>query len=164
MDNSNDFVVKEFSLVTKNIRFTDVIKSSGEFEYLGSLRKKSVEWLTKNHHGFQWGDGSITVGELVHTIDPIVRNKIVYVRGEEKAKWLQKILSSSANKYTQNVTINNIESIGFVHTRKTHQKNHNLCSKHKEMAINRVCALRNAMEMMIWHSEQDNETRTHFLF
>lgn len=83
-DNFNNFIVEEFSFATKNMKFSDIIPSTCAFDELSAPKQKSANWLTQNFHGITWYDGDIDVIELQDTIKPILNNKIVFVKGEEK--------------------------------------------------------------------------------
>lgn len=91
-DNSNNFVLKEFSILTKNIKFSDIIKPTFAFSNLNESSRKAVCWLSNYYHGFDWNDGYIDFDELQKTIKPILQNKLIYVKGDDKICWLKKIL------------------------------------------------------------------------
>lgn len=80
--NTNRFVVKEIAIITRNITFHDVIKSTpSTFSELDVAHKKQVRWLTHNFHGLKWDWGFITLQELRDQIGPILSGKIIYVKG-----------------------------------------------------------------------------------
>ena len=164
-DTNNEFIVKEFSLFTKNIKFHDIIKSPFEFMETGESSTKSIEWLTRNYHGIAWNDGYITVEELQKTLEPILRNKIIYAKGKEKILWLRKIMFNCA----ENLLIVNLEDIGCdlnLNTKNDDDDNNKLgifkkilaadppmtCSKHKRMPLNFNCSMRNAVKLKLWYS------------
>lgn len=153
-NDSNDFIVKEVSVITKNLRFNEIIKPLCEFENLSVAAQTAANWLTFNYHGFKWNDGYITVSELVKTIDPILKDKIIFVKGEEKVRWLQTLMDS-AGKKNPKLPVINMESIGCdLNLRKsitTFNRNF-LCSKHRKMTGTYACALQNVMELMLWYS------------
>lgn len=167
-DNNNKFIVKEFALFTKNIQFHDIIKSSScIFDTLNYSSKQSVEWLKHFHHGLDWNDGYITVDELRQTVAPILRNKLVYVKGLEKIEWLHQLMSyeSSSSSKTK-LLIVNAEDLGcnlnFTTRRNKKDKNNHdagiqqstavTCSKHRKMNQKKFCcALQNAINLKLWY-------------
>lgn len=149
-DDSNNFIVKELGVLTKNIKFHDIIKSSDDFNVLSSTAKKSIEWLSSFHHGLQWDDGYISVDELRKTLEPILQNKIIYVKGKEKMRWLQNIMFNSNNLLMVNMedlgcdlNLNGFDGVGEPPM---------TCSKHKKMSLTRVCAMRNVVKLKLWYS------------
>lgn len=63
-DNLNRFIVKEFALLTKNLKFHDIIKSPAII--LDEKHEKQAKWLTKNYHGLEWRCGHISLSELLN--------------------------------------------------------------------------------------------------
>lgn len=98
------FIVKEFCLETVNLKFHDVIKSP--LFTLNKKTKQKFNWLTINYHGFDWNDGFITLKELRNIVSPILKDSIVYVKGEEKVKWIKQIMNN------HDFTCVNIEDLG----------------------------------------------------
>lgn len=166
-DDSNNFIVKELSFLTKNIKFSEIIKSPHAFDCLSSRSQNIANWLIQNYHGLAWNDGYITVAELRKTILPILRNKILYVKGEEKVEWIRSILDE---KNEENLLIVNIEIIGCdftlhndvisdnssdfpesVEIFEKRQESQICCSKHKAKPRTFNCALRNVVKLKKWY-------------
>lgn len=151
-NNFNHFIVKEIAVLTKNIKFHDVIKSSCEFNELNASAKKSVEWLIKFHHRIAWDDGYITADELQKTLAPVLKNKIVYVKGKEKKAWLLHIMSPM-----ENLLIKDMEELGcnlnLSNRNQIPEESTMTCARHKKMLEAHVCALRNAVKLKLWYSE-----------
>lgn len=170
-DNNNGFIVKEFALFTKNIQFHDIIKSSScTFDTLNNSSKQSVEWLKHFHHGFDWNDGYITVDELRKTIAPILKNKLVYVKGLEKIEWLHQLMSNESSSKTKLLVVNaedlgcdlnfstwrnkkkNMENINDHVSSGSQQLTSVTCSKHRKMNKKKFCcALQNAINLKLWY-------------
>lgn len=169
-DNDNNFIVKEFALFTKNIQFHDIIKSSScAFDTLNFSSKQSVEWLKHFHHGLDWDDGYITVDELRQTIEPILKNKLVYVKGLEKIEWLHQLMAYESSSLKTKLLIVNAEDLGcnlnFNTWRNKKNKNDHVsseqqqrqstsvkCSKHRKMTEKKFCcALQNAINLKLWY-------------
>lgn len=145
-DNSNTFIVKEFSFATKNLKFSDIIHSTCTFDELSAAKQKSAKWLTQNFHGITWYDGDIDVNELQDIIKPILSNKIVFVKGEEKIIWLKILLHDSFYK------IVNVETLGCnLNLHKNVEMFGLMCSKHKRMSHNLHCTLNNVGKIFDWY-------------
>lgn len=151
-DDLNSFIVKEFSVLTKNIKFHEIIKSNLDYDELNASTKRSAEWLKEFHHGLSWDDGYISIGELRQTLQPILQNKIIYVKGRDKVQWLREIMHT-----TNNLLIKNLEDLGCdlnLNLFGNQGKNEPpmTCSKHKKMTMDYVCAMRNAIKLKLWYS------------
>lgn len=170
-DNDNHFIVKEFALFTKNIQFHDIIQSSTcTFDTLNYSSKRSVEWLKHFHHGLDWNDGYITVDELCKTVEPILKNKLIYVKGLEKIEWLHQLMSYESSSKPE-LLIVNAEDLGcnlnftnrrnkknmentkdHVSSKQQQQLTSVTCSKHRKMNQNKLCcALQNAINLKLWY-------------
>lgn len=176
-ESTNRFIVKEFCLLTENIKFLDFMKSPFAFELLNENSQKTAKWLTKNYHGIKWDDGYISVSKLRETISPILKNKIIYVKGEEKIQWLRDIMNDSEKRtlYIVNMEIigcdlalhNNTkksvnskcDAAGYDETDEINQKQeinlktNNFCFKHRFGPIEYNCALQNVIKLKKWYSE-----------
>lgn len=148
-DNSNRFIVKEFALITKNLKFHDIIKSPAII--LDEKHERQAEWLTKNYHGLDRSIGHISLTELHNTIHPILMNKTVYVKGEEKVKWMQYILS--ANKKINIINLETINCLISLHKKNIRNKFY-ACKNHQniENKKNRIyhCAMENVSILNDW--------------
>lgn len=150
---NGDFVVKEICILTKNLKFHEIVKSPFPFTNLTSKCKQEVKWLENNYHGLRWNHGYITQNELQKTIAPILKNKIIIVKGLNKIKWVQEILKQQVN-----VCIN-VEDMGCImklsepfSNERIEQGIENIkcCNKHKFETNH--CALRNALLIRRWNS------------
>lgn len=79
-DNFDRFVVKEFAMITKNMKFHDIITSPTNVT-LDEEHLKQAKWLTENYHGLGWESGYIGLKELRNTLQPILNGKVIYVKG-----------------------------------------------------------------------------------
>lgn len=167
--NTNKFIVKEFAITTKNVQFHDIIKSPYTLHHLDIQHQRQVHWLTKNHHGLDWSNGFITLNELRRTIEPILHNKIAYVKGGEKTKWLKQILGNKRN-ICEIIDIDsdecplNFEKQDVInYYRKFHT-----CHKHKLIkkmqARNCHCALVNTLVLRNWFSNQSKEKKIKYVY
>lgn len=172
---TNKFIVKELSFLTQNIKFSDIIKSEIDFDTWSDSSKRAAQWLTETYHGINWGEGYIGVEELKRTISPILMNKIIYVKGEEKVNWLRNLLATT-EKEKQDLLIVNIELIGcdicfyvndddkndiqsvnqLIENKNRMSSYDHRCPQHKEKSLIKknlfVCTLRNVIRMKRWYS------------
>ena len=90
-DNSNHFIIKELAIVTKDGRSIQhwTVKSPFSYLELDQNRQKSCFWNTKYHHGLTWDMGDITIHDLHHLLTDILKDCYVFVKGKEKADYLQ---------------------------------------------------------------------------
>lgn len=141
--NKNSFAVKEICILTKNIKFHEFVKPPFPFSELIDCRKRQVEWLEKNYHGLNWDAGYITLQELKYTISPIVKGKILLVKGYEKVKWMQNILND------ENIVCINMEDINCdLKLSEPHIQSVS-CSKHNNVHHSH-CARNNAAMLKYW--------------
>lgn len=154
---NEDYVVKEICILTKNLKFHEIVKSPSSFTNLTSKYKQQVKWLENNYHGLRWSQGYITVEELRKTITPILNGKSIFLKGLNKIRWLQGILNSKMHVYV------NVEDMGcniklsesfFKESVQQGVNNIECCKKHKFK--NNHCALRNASVIRQWYLR--NET------
>lgn len=164
-DNKNRFIVKEFYLETKNLKFHDIIKSPvGRLEsILNKKRRNEVKWLTQHYHGIKWDDGYITLKELRNTISFHLNNVKIYVKGEEKLVWIKQIM----NNY--NLMCFNLEKFDCNINLCDHkiQKDYWPCKKHIHVTNtnnnNSVqCAITNVKVLKKWFQENNvNKIKCH---
>lgn len=100
LDNSNRFVVKELSFVHVNSLVSPnhfIFKPPYSWSKLDQKAKRCATYLSKFHHGLNWNDGCIEYKHVQTCVDKLLLSnvKIIYVKGEEKIKWLQALCSNS---------------------------------------------------------------------
>lgn len=147
-DNFNRFIIKEFAIITKNLKFHDIIKSPKNVT-LDIEHRKQAKWLTEEYHGIDWESGYISLKELRNTLQPILHGKVIYVKGREKTKWIQDILEINNNTNT----INDLETIGCkLNINKMDsniQDKFRACKKHTNLQYKKNrkthCAMQNVM-------------------
>lgn len=153
MSNKERFVVKEIAIITKNIVFHDIVKTTPtSFATLDYVHKKQAKWIIYNFHGMKWHWGSITFQELRKTIDPILSGKTVFVKGDRKIKWLEQIfgLKWGLCKTIDIEELNCARSL-CINNGCTYD-NFNVCENHKAMKNQSLChcALKNARILEKW--------------
>lgn len=139
--NNNVFHVKEICILTKNMKFHEFVKPPIPFSELIDHYKKVAEWLEENHHGLNWNVGYIDIHEVEKTILPILKGKIVFVKGANKVKWMKQILQDTS------ILCINIEEIGC-DFKLSKQDEQSACAKHKH--VHSCCARNNAGSLKKW--------------
>lgn len=150
--NENTFAVKEICILTKNIKFHEFVKPPFRFNELSDSYKKQALWLEEKYHGLSWNDGYITLQELKNTIPPIIKGKILLVKGIEKVGWMKELLSD------QNIICINMEDINCGLKLAEPQILNFSCTKHKHVERSH-CARNNAAMLKKWfytHSVYSN--------
>lgn len=164
-DNSNRFIVKEFALITKNIIFHDTIKSPPNIT-LDESHERQAKWLTENYHGLEWTCGQISFTKLRNTIQPILQNKTVFLKGFEKVEWLQYILGINNKKnVAKRINIVDLESLNCsisLHKKDIDKQNkfyaceNHRSIKHKKNEM-RHCAMENVLILTDWYMKNAKE-------
>lgn len=162
--NLNKFVVKEIAIKTRNTTFHDVVKSMPTtFSDLDAAHKKQVKWLTYNFHGLKWDWGFITLKELRLRIQPVLSGKTIYVKGENKIKWLEQILGFKwvICKIVDVESFNCALSLD-VNKNCTHHNKFQVCDQHTAMK-NKMkchCALKNVLILEDWFKQNLNAVKS----
>lgn len=154
---SGVFIVKEFAIITKNIKFNDFIQAPYNFQSLSLGAQKTTSWITKQHHGIDWDKGYINMNELRRTIGPILREKTIYVKGNLKILWLKNIMRDT------NLNVINIEDIGCDSSLRDLNAATEFdfrCSVHRKMETKFVCAQRNVIQLKIWYAKHLEKCKT----
>lgn len=150
----NAFIVKEIFILSKNLKFREIIKSPCSYQSLSPKVKREVNWLGRNYHGLSWFDGYITQEQLKKTIEPILTGKIVFVKGVEKISWIKSLCAAP-------MIVINLEEFGCdvsLHASSTSsvdnsdEREEKPCSKHKDLKNNKTahCAVQNVWLMKNW--------------
>lgn len=131
---SNEFIAKEVAVVFNNNQHINfILKPPFDFKCLSIKRQTEAKWLTKNYHHLNWNDGHVSYQSICKFLKDNLMCSVIYIKGEEKRRWLEKILQK---------TIFNIEDIGCINFKQMENKysDYLYCSYH----YYGVCALRNA--------------------
>lgn len=95
VDSRERFVPKEIAVAALNnsMQAHWLISPCCKFSELPLRTKITNEWLTRNHHGLEWGGGDLTREQSDKALREIVRPyEKIYVRGSQKAWYLGKTL------------------------------------------------------------------------
>lgn len=148
-DNDNRFIVKEFSLRSRNMKFHDIIKSPVKIK-LNAKQKAPVKWLTRNFHGIDWDDGFITLKELRNILGIYLDNLKIFVKGEEKISWIKQIMKND------NLSCANLEAFGCdINLSNLRCKHDFVCRNHSHITPGKLpqCALANVSVLKKWYKE-----------
>lgn len=99
----NVFVVKEFSLISDDFEFHEIVKSPCQYSELDWCYLRQAKYVTDKHHGLKFDAGNITHEELIERTLDYVRGKIVLVKGLEKVWWLKQIFEDYCDLKCVNV-------------------------------------------------------------
>lgn len=138
----NRFMVKEFCIINEGDVFHAVVKHNYSFRFLPSFYQRQAIWLTRCFHGLLYESGNITIDEVRAIVYPKIKDKIIMVKGCEKAKWLQYIF----RKFGE-IDILNIEDCNF---QMDCSGEYIPCDNHQKLCYNFKkchCALSNAKLM-----------------
>ena len=85
-DNSNQFIIKELALISRDGTFVQhwVVKSTFKYLELDLQRQKSAYWITKYFHGLTWNSGDVTVQDLHYLLADILKDSCVFIKGKRK--------------------------------------------------------------------------------
>lgn len=162
-DNFNRFILKEFVFITRNITFHDFVFAPKI--WLDESHQKQANWLTENYHGLNWNDGFSSFSEFYKTIKPLLAQKVIYLKGEEKVKWFNytfgpnrkikanKIDYKAINLETLGCTINLNQKFDSNGPYKFHPCKRHIGLKNKKNPTFH-CALQNALILSHWYNTQ----------
>lgn len=147
------FHLKEICVLTKNTIFHDFVKPPFPKSQLNRKDKKQAEWLTNEYHGLEWDTGYITRQELINTIAPILKGKILLVKGLQKKQWMEDLMT--------NIVCINMEDIGckLKLSEEVVWPKRFVCMKHKRPHWSH-CARNNAVLMKTWFYTQSEYSHT----
>jgi len=94
-DNKNKFILKEIATLKSSGEVHHfIIKAPYSFNLLTAKTKYTNNWLTKNFHGFYWSDGKTKFCSVINFLkNHLNKQTKIYVKGEEKQKWVKNILN-----------------------------------------------------------------------
>lgn len=92
--NDNSFIIKEIAFYKSGVLFTYLFAPPYNYSSLEKKFRKQAVWLFYNHHNLRWNEGYISYSSVKDIIykELIIKNtnnSIIYVKGDEKVKWLQ---------------------------------------------------------------------------
>lgn len=167
ISNANKFVVKEIAIITSNTKYHDIVKSTPTpFSDLDAAHKKQAKWLTYNFHGLKWSWGYNTIQNLRKQIVPILNQKTVYVKGDQKTEWLEQILSHQKSYVLKIINIEPLNcSLSLsLNNGSTYQK-FKICENHTAMKNEERChcALKNVLVLQNWFQQNRESLESELL-
>lgn len=143
------FIPKEVAVVAIDAPIVNhwIMIAPHSFAELPEKIRRENNWLTRNYHGIEWFDGETNWKYFTSQLRQIIKCvRHIYVRGNEKASYLQNLLSRN---------IYNLEDISPAFKNLTVEEE---CGHHgfrKKFGIFH-CALRNAHKLKSWIVAQNN--------
>lgn len=142
----NQFIIKEFALAMSEYTQIFLIKPPYHFLKLDSNERKQVKWM-ENNRGILWSEGYIDYNEFRRIIKPVLLNQNIFVKGQEKVKWVRELC--------ENCNIVDLGEKGYPNFSRLYKKylkdniNFN-CFVHKNH-----CALKNVICIRKWFYENN---------
>lgn len=141
-DCNNQFIVKELAISTQNFTQVFLIKPPYPYTTLSAEEKKNVRWIERQR-GIKWGQGHIDYREFHRIIAPILQNRIVIMKGQEKKKWLHELCD--------NCVLINVEDKGCPNFLKLYEMYSTCSNDFNCFSHNNYCALKNVICIKKWY-------------
>lgn len=144
------FLPKEVALVAINAPIVGhwIMMPPHPFGELPESSRRQNNWLSRCYHGIEWFDGETNLRYFTLQLREIVRQaRYIYSRGQEKAHYLQCLLSRN---------VYNLEGISPPF-RNLFDGEENRCTHHGFQSNTKFhCALRNAYKLKHWLVKQNS--------
>jgi hypothetical protein len=148
-NNFNKYIIKELAIIIikRNTHRSQVffVKSPYSYDRLSSNCKKQVEFNVTKYHGISWNIGGASFLRLKKYLNKVLEDKLVYVKGHEKALFLQDILRKS--------TVKDLDYIPSL--KKLKSKYYCFCPHHKNNDF--MCALRNTQKILTYIEDNSSQ-------
>lgn len=121
---NNKFIVKELAAYNGEQLFHCVFRPPFALSTLSPDLQKQAQWLTKNHHCIEWTSGSIPHYMFSKVIEDMTKHvDRIYVKGREKATYLQQFISQPIIELDEEPAISQGSPKCLYHT-----KSHCICA------------------------------------
>lgn len=137
----NEFILKELALATQNNIHVYLFKPPCAYYDLSKSEKAQVSWIERNRNVY-WREGYLPYKEITNIIKPLLSNKRILVKGQEKVVWLRKL--------TNNDNILNLEFYYCPSLNDLYSK-YSTSDIYTCMYHNNVCALKNVLLLKKWY-------------
>lgn len=137
----NKFIPKEIALLNGNRVQTFLIRQPFPFYDLTVKEMKQVSWIERNRKVF-WKEGFIPFSFYRYEIAPLLKNKLVYVKGLEKTKWIKEMFD--------NCNVVNIENKGCPNFNILYNLYGECNDVYTCIYHNNICALKNVICLNKW--------------
>lgn len=142
---SNEFILKEIAIIHQNTIQVFLIKPPYPFYDLTKMERRQVSWIERNRRIF-WKEGYIPYYCYKNLITPLLENKNIYTKGQEKVKWIEKEVS--------NCKVFNLEDIQCPNISKLYSDYCN-CSEILSCPYHSTyCALKNVTCLRKWYNDK----------
>lgn len=133
-----EYVLKELAILNSLLGLNHYIfKPPFNKSKLSFKDQKQATWLKLNYHALTWDDGYVSYSQLPRILKQgLSKAKEIYVKGEEKQKWLEK----------QGFKATNIEDLNFKYKIKDKNINGLRCIYHGNRGSG-ICSLQNIFFM-----------------
>lgn len=142
----------DYNVVDTVPRYHYIFRPPFHWKYLSDSTKKNAIWLSAFHHGFYWTkEGGTPYEDVQECLAPLMeKGLIVYVKGEQKIKWLRELIGDCS------IDCRNIEDDGCIinFNDYAHSDAMQHCGKHRKYC---QCALRNADIIQKWFCEKNEK-------
>lgn len=127
------FIIKEICILCFGHISHFIFLPPFDYKFLNDSDKYQIKWLTNKYHGLEWSSGSIDYKEK----DDLIKKSLqfatcIYVKGEEKTKWLKEIVQNIEIVNIEKIIDHNFrlkdENVAFVFKCFHHDKNRGICS------------------------------------
>lgn len=140
---AGEFRPKEVFVWSKNAEFVEFVEMPVSWRCLSHVDMRQANWLMERYHGLKWTtENDVAAETLIQKLAQNLCGKIVFVKGEEKERWLKSVLN------TTTTIVLNLENLGCdinLHAIDSSQPN---CGNH--LGIHRHCAFRNVVKLVEW--------------
>lgn len=145
-NNRNEFILKEFAFCALDCTQVFLIKPPYTFSKLTDEEKRIITWVESNY-GIYWNQGHIDYREFRRIVKPILNNKLVLVKGNEKTKWIREL---STQCQILDIESKGCPNLNILKSQYTINCNNYNCFSHKKL-----CALSNVICIKKWCDENN---------
>lgn len=95
----NDYVIKELAILDVNKGVTElyVFKPPFEWDLLPVKYKVENKWLETHYIDRKWSSGFVKYEELKNILKRLSDAKRIFVKGDQKCKWLKRYMNNVCN-------------------------------------------------------------------
>lgn len=145
-NNFNQYIIKECAVVDVDGSFVEnwLVAPPYNFYNLSKAKRKESVWLTLNYHGLKWDDGGLCYSSFLDELRTLCKDaQNIFVKGKEKADYLQSILN-------RNVTdLERYNAPSLKELLKTSKIPLLRCYRHSKQK-QYFCALTNVEKLKLW--------------
>lgn len=142
----NEFIPKEIAILDNTGLQSFLIKPPFAYYGLTAKEMKQVNWIERNRNIY-WKEGFIPFSKYKELLAPLLANKRIYVKGEEKAKWVKDMFGNHDVINLEEYSCPSIKCPNFHALYELYNECNGIytCVYHKNF-----CALKNVMCLHKW--------------